>query len=209
LIVLQRYEFHINWLKLTDVPFLHTSSTLKTDDSLSKADRLPWIGTDVIITKLGSPLKGRAGVVKDVLRCQDTASGLKITIQLTYLDPSSPFKTMVIDYDDVVEKRSVNESLLISVNIYMPASRSGSSLFDYAEPRNTLFHPSKTYMKSAHRHLGPPPQALMPVESASGGVTPMPDWTSSLTPAWDPSSRTPRYSHFYFGSPKTYCLLNI
>jgi hypothetical protein len=42
----------------------------------------------------------------------------------------------------------------------------------------------------------------MPVESTSGGVTPMPDRTSSLTPAWDPSSRTPRYSCFYFDSPK-------
>ena len=57
--------------------------------------------------KLGSPLKGYVGIVKDVLCGQDTASGLKIAIQLVHLDPSSPFKTTVIDYNDVVEQKSV------------------------------------------------------------------------------------------------------
>ena len=47
------------------------------------------------------------GVVKDVLPGQDTASGLKIVLQLKHLDPSSPFKTITVDYDDVVEQRSV------------------------------------------------------------------------------------------------------
>ena len=47
------------------------------------------------------------GVVKDVLRAQETASGLKIVLQLAHLDPSSPYKTIVVDYDDVVEQRSV------------------------------------------------------------------------------------------------------
>jgi hypothetical protein len=104
-IILQRHEFHVNWLKLTTVPFLHTSSILKADDSLFKADSVPWIGTRVIITKLGSPLKGYVGVVKDVLRGQDTSSGLKIALQLDHFDSSSPFKKLVIDYDDVVEQR--------------------------------------------------------------------------------------------------------
>ena len=70
---------------------------------------MPWINTYVIITKLGSPHKGYVGVVKDVLRGQNTASGLKIAIQLAHLDPSAPFKTVIFDYDDVVEKRSVND----------------------------------------------------------------------------------------------------
>ena len=69
---------------------------------------MPWISTNVIITKLGSPFKGYMGVVKDVLRGQDTASGLKIVIQLAHLNPSAPFQTTVVDYDDVVEQRSVN-----------------------------------------------------------------------------------------------------
>ena len=69
---------------------------------------MPWIGTDVIITKQGSPLKGYRAVVKDVLRGQHTASGMKITIQLLQLDPSAPFRTTLVDYDDIVELRSVN-----------------------------------------------------------------------------------------------------
>ena len=90
------------------VPFFHTFPSLKADDSLSKTDSVPWIGTCVIITKLGNPLKGYEGIVKDVLRGQSTASGLKIVIQLVHLDPSAPFKTVVLDYDDVVERRSAN-----------------------------------------------------------------------------------------------------
>ena len=90
---------------MTTVPFFHTSSTLKGGDFLFKADRVPWIGTNVIITKPGSPIKGYVGVVKDVLRGQDTASGLKIDIQLAHLNPSSPFQRTIVDYDDVVEKR--------------------------------------------------------------------------------------------------------
>ena len=70
---------------------------------------MPWINTCIIITKLKSPLKGYPGVVKDVLRGQDTASGLKIAIQLVHLDPSAPFKTIVVDYDDVVKQKSVND----------------------------------------------------------------------------------------------------
>jgi hypothetical protein len=65
---------------------------------------VPWIGTQVIITKFGNALKGYEGVVKDVLRGQRTASGLKVVIQLTRLNPSSPFPTIVVDYDDVVER---------------------------------------------------------------------------------------------------------
>jgi hypothetical protein len=90
---------------LSTVPYLHSSSTSKADDSLFKPDKVPWIGTGVIITKLGHPYKGYAGVVKDVLHGQNTASGLKIAIQLTHLDPSAPFKTMIVDYHDVVEQR--------------------------------------------------------------------------------------------------------
>ena len=108
-LALQRYEFHVNWLKLTTVPFFHTFPSSKADDSLSKADSVQWIGTHVIINKLGNPLKGYVGVVKDVLRGQKTVSCLKVVIQLVHLNPSSPFKTAVVDYDDVVEQKSVND----------------------------------------------------------------------------------------------------
>jgi hypothetical protein len=92
---------------LSTVPYLHSSSTStsKANDSLFKPDSVPWIGIDVIITKLGNPYKGYAGVVKDVLPRQDTVSGLKISVQLTHLDPSSPYRTIFVDYYDVVEQR--------------------------------------------------------------------------------------------------------
>jgi len=90
---------------LTTIPFFHTLSKLKADDSLSKADRVPWIGTNVIITKLGNPNKGHVGVVKDVLCGQETASGMRISIQLAHYDPSSPFRTILVNYEDVVEQR--------------------------------------------------------------------------------------------------------
>lgn len=65
---------------------------------------MPWLDASVIVTKLGSPFKGYVGVVKDVLPGQDTASGLRIAIQLVHLDPSAPFRRTVVDYDDVVEQ---------------------------------------------------------------------------------------------------------
>ena len=73
---------------------------------------MPWISTRVIITKSGNPLKGYVGVVTDVLRGQDTASGLRVAIQLAHQrhhDPSAPFKKMIFDYDDIVEERSVSQ----------------------------------------------------------------------------------------------------
>ena len=42
----------------------------------------------------------------------------------------------------------------------------------------------------------------IPGVSTSGGATPMPDQTSSLTPAWDPLSRTLPYFYSYLGLPK-------
>ena len=66
---------------------------------------MPWIGTHVIIMKHGSPFKGYVGIVKDdVVHGQDTASGLKIIMQLVHHNPSAPFWTMPVDYDDIVEQ---------------------------------------------------------------------------------------------------------
>jgi hypothetical protein len=81
----------------------------------------------------------------------------------------------------------------------MPTSRTGYSLLDYSTPQSLLFQPSKSYVKPAHRPFGLPPlapQEPIPGISTSGGATPMPDRISSSTPAWDPLSRTPRYSQF-------------
>jgi len=52
------------------------------------------------------------GVVTDVLRGHDTASGLRIEIQLLHFDPSSPYRKKIVDHDDVVEHRSVKDLYL-------------------------------------------------------------------------------------------------
>ena len=59
----------------------------------------------VIITKHGSPLKGYVAIVKDVHRGQDTLSSLRTFVQLLHLDPSAPFKTAIVNYDDIVEQK--------------------------------------------------------------------------------------------------------
>ena len=60
-------------------------------------------------------MKSYRAIVKDVLPLQDTSSGLKITAQFTHVNPAHPFKTEVLDYDDVVEASYV--TLLLSAGI--------------------------------------------------------------------------------------------
>jgi hypothetical protein len=64
---------------------------------------MPWIKTEVIVCKVKHLLKGYHAIVKDVLPLQDTLSGLRITTQFTHMNPVNPFKTSVLDYDDIAE----------------------------------------------------------------------------------------------------------
>ena len=47
----------------------------------------------------------KKAIVKDVLRGQDTLSSLRTFVQLLHLDPSAPFKTAIVDYDNVVKQK--------------------------------------------------------------------------------------------------------
>jgi hypothetical protein len=53
-------------------------------------------------------MKGYRGIVKTALCKQPTKSGLRVAAQLTHLDPSCPYKTVVLDYDDIIEAEYVN-----------------------------------------------------------------------------------------------------
>jgi hypothetical protein len=53
-------------------------------------------------------MKGYQGIIKTVLCKQPTKSGLHVVVQLTHLDPSCPYKTVVLDYDDVLEAHYVD-----------------------------------------------------------------------------------------------------
>ena len=89
-------------MKVTSVPFL--AAAARSNVEPFRGNKIPWVGTSVIITKLGDPWKGYEAVVKGVLANQRTASGLKVEIQLSHLDFTSPFQTMIVDYDDILEK---------------------------------------------------------------------------------------------------------
>jgi len=78
-------------------------------------EQVPWLKTEVIVCKVKHPLKGYHAIVKDVLPLQDTPSGLRITAQFTQLNPANPFKTEVLDYDDVVEASYVTLILLVGI----------------------------------------------------------------------------------------------
>ena len=77
------------------------------------SDWVPWIRTTVIVSKVKHPLKGYQGIIKNVLCKQETSSGLQVAIQLAHLDPAAPFKTEVLNYDDIVEASYVNLHLLL------------------------------------------------------------------------------------------------
>jgi len=67
-----------------------------------KVNQAPWLNVHVMVVKPG-PHKGYRAVVKNVLPGQATFSKLRLEIQFLHLDPSSPFKTVIVDHDDVVE----------------------------------------------------------------------------------------------------------
>jgi hypothetical protein len=102
----QSIEVHPNCLRAATVPFLHAQPT---SDSESKPfnDPIPWIGTEILVSGYGNPMKGYRGVVKTVLCKQSTESGLRVVAQLAHLNPSCPYKTEVLDYDHVIEVQYV------------------------------------------------------------------------------------------------------
>jgi len=67
-----------------------------------KGNQVPWLNMQVMVVKSG-PHKGYGAVVKNVLPGQATFSKPRLEIQFLHLDPSTPFKTVIVDYDDVVE----------------------------------------------------------------------------------------------------------
>ena len=71
-------------------------------------DPIPWISTTILVSKVGHPMKGYQGIIKSVLCKQPTESGLHVVAHLTHLDPSSSYKTMVLDYDNVIKAQYVD-----------------------------------------------------------------------------------------------------
>jgi len=101
---LQLLEVHVNLLRIAVTPYLPTPHPMSSTGCFSKVNQVPWLGVLVTIVKTG-PLKGYKAVVKNVLPGQTTSSKPRLEIQFLHLDPSTPFKKVIVDYDDVVESK--------------------------------------------------------------------------------------------------------
>ena len=98
---------HANCLKVTGTPVVYGSDTSGSSKltGLLQRDKVPWIGMHVLITGAKNPMKGYQGIVKDVLPGQMTQSMPQIAIQLTHLNPSAPFKTVIVNLNEVVDAK--------------------------------------------------------------------------------------------------------
>ena len=105
LIFPQTFETQVNVLKHTTVPHV-LATQIEPASALPRSERVPWIGTNIIITGR-HPLRTRQAIIKDVLCNQSTESGLMVVIELTSLDPNAPFPRLTLDYDNVLEARYV------------------------------------------------------------------------------------------------------
>jgi hypothetical protein len=62
-----------------------------------------------LVSKEGHALKGKRGVVVNVLPRQSTPSGLKIEVEITDYDPNVPYPRVVFDYDDLKDLEYVSQ----------------------------------------------------------------------------------------------------
>ncbi|KAF8809874.1 hypothetical protein BYT27DRAFT_7077528, partial [Phlegmacium glaucopus] len=95
-------EVHVNLLKIGAASYPPTPQTMGSTGHFFKVNQNPWLNVHVMVVKSG-PHKGYQAVVKNILPGQTTFSKPRLEIQFLHLDPSSPFKRVIVDYDDVVE----------------------------------------------------------------------------------------------------------
>ena len=98
---------HANCLKITDAASVYGRNIPSSSKwaGLMEHDNVGWIGTSVLVTGTGNPMRGYRGIVKDVLCGQTTKSGLRIAVQFTHMDPAAPFKTVIVDFDEIVDAK--------------------------------------------------------------------------------------------------------
>src|ERR1700678_216718 len=100
---LQLLEVHVNLLKTAPLAtYLCTVNNASTTGRFLKSNQNPLLGTRVTVTKSG-PYKGYNAVIKNVLPGQGASSKMRFDIQFEHLDPSNPFKTITVNYDEVAE----------------------------------------------------------------------------------------------------------
>ena len=100
ILFMKHFEAHVNSVKLSDPPFEHESQPELSE--CERRDYMPWIGTNVLVSKVGHARKGYHGVVRGVLPRQPTFSRLRVQVRFTHISPDGLCEE-TLDYDDVVE----------------------------------------------------------------------------------------------------------
>ncbi|KAF9032210.1 hypothetical protein BJ165DRAFT_1599112 [Panaeolus papilionaceus] len=164
---ISEHRVHINWLKPSSPEYFHSvgSSSDSQLKALAKRDVIPWIGTEIIVSKKGNPWKGYRGVVKDVLCGQSTATTIKVQVQFTMLNFANPFPIATLDYDEVVQ------------------SRNGRPLVEFSP------HFRNAWQQDPIHQTSMLPPHVPPTNLGTCATPSAPDIANAE--AWDPNSRTP------------------
>ncbi|PPQ87744.1 hypothetical protein CVT25_015172 [Psilocybe cyanescens] len=173
-IAMEFFEVLANFLEVTEEPaVLHYKREPESGPLPPSTPRHPWCGVKVKISKKHHPCKGETGQIFDVIEKHEEKI-VMLNVQLMRYDPNAPFHKITLHYDDVVELSTYYE------------------LVHFLDPGENHIRPTpKQQLPNFHAtHLSDRPS-----EQPSGCDTPLPMpiqlSSSALSPAWDPSSRTP------------------
>ena len=89
----------------------HSLGTQRCPLRIPPSGKTPWLKTEVIIVSR-HPLRTRRGIITNVLCKQATDSGLRVEILLSCVDVFLPFRTIILDYDAVIEVKYVTMNQL-------------------------------------------------------------------------------------------------
>lgn len=87
-----------------------TSHAVNNDDTyqrrVSHARRVhPWIGLEVLICRHTHARKGQIGKVIDIFPPRSGRTQPDIRLRIASYNPNEPYPCVMVEYDDVVEKR--------------------------------------------------------------------------------------------------------
>lgn len=83
--------------------FHHATPSQVTRFLGSRQDH-PWCGLRVIISKVKHVWKGTNGVITGVsYGPEGKLSEIRLEVRVAHYNPAAPFRTITVDYDDVVE----------------------------------------------------------------------------------------------------------
>jgi hypothetical protein len=177
---------HVNWIKVIPSLYLHRpkspyfppSDTPIYIDQMAQEFQVPWKHKYVVISKKTHPAKGWHVRVIDAIRPINPSSKPTLVVQYEHISPSGPQQDQ-LSYNDIVD--AVYVSCIPPCQRMLTVCRTRRKLYAHFHKK----HPF--YFEMSHVDV----PMLAP---NNGSVTPA--WSSSsldmsLSPAWNPSLRTP------------------